>query len=409
MLAQPNPIQKTYSNIDIMNNVPVAVWVENASLLYRELQRISKTYNGTIQQFLERNPHELPRLIDLIEIIDVNDFAVTLYKAQHKQQLIKGIRNFFIKESFHDFTKMLMSLCAGNSEYTYTSSKITINGNKIITQITVKIPQDALHNWSTMIVTETDISQFIKREVALKIQTDKAQQDNNNKEKILSIIAHDLKNPFNTILGFSELLLTKFNSFSHDQVNDFLKYIHESANQSYHLLANLLNWSKMQQAGANKNIQTFYIEPVITNISQLIHTSCVSKNITIHQRVAPEIEVYADLNMLAFVIRNVLTNAIKFSYKNSDIFIKAFVDNNEVVIEIADEGIGMDNDTQLQLFDPDKITSRRGTENECGTGIGLMLSKEFIEKQQGSLEIDSEMGKGTKVTIRMPKEKRQYL
>ena len=82
------------------------IWIEDASMLYRELQRISQSYNGTIQQFLERNPHEIPRLIDTIRIIDINDYAVTLYKANHKQQLIKGIRNFFIKESFHDFTKM---------------------------------------------------------------------------------------------------------------------------------------------------------------------------------------------------------------------------------------------------------------------------------------------------------------
>jgi signal transduction histidine kinase len=409
MLSHSNTTSQIHSQFEILNNLPVAVWVENASMLYRELQKISLLYNGTIQQFLERNPHELPRLIDLIQIIDVNDFAVSLYKASHKNQLIKGIRNFFIKESFQDFTKMLVSLYAGSTEYSYTSSKITVSGHKVITQVTVKIPQHALHDWSQMIVTETDISQFIKREVALKIQSDKIKQDNTNKEKILSIIAHDLKNPFNTILGFSELLLTKFNSFTQEQVSDFLKYIHESANQSYHLLSNLLNWSKMQQSGVSKNLQIFHIEPLISNISQLIHTTCVSKNITIHQRIAKDIEVYADINMLAFVIRNVLTNAIKFSYKNSDIFIHAYEQNTDVVIEIADEGIGMDIDTQLQLFDPEKISSRRGTENECGTGIGLMLSKEFIEKQHGSLEIESEMGKGTKVTLRIPKEKKQYL
>lgn len=409
MITHSNTKQNTDSHIDVFNNLPVAVWIENASLLYRELHRISQSYNGTIQQFLERNPHEIPRLIDLIEIIDINDYAVTLYKANHKQQLIKGIRNFFIKESFQDFTKMLVSLSSGNTEYTYTSSKITITGYKIITQITVKIPEDARYNWSKMIVTETDISQFIKREVSLKIQTEKAQNENDNKDKILSIIAHDLKNPFNTILGFSELLLTKFNSFSQDQVNEFLKYIHESAHHSYHLLSNLLNWSKMQQSGANKNLQVFALEPLISTISQLIHTSCISKNITIHQRIAKDIEVYADINMLSFVIRNVLTNAIKFSYKNSDIFIHASVVNKEVIIEIADEGIGMDNDTQLQLFDPEKITSRKGTENECGTGIGLMLSKEFIEKQNGTLELESEVGKGTKVTLRIPCEKKQYL
>ena len=409
MLSHSNTTSQIHSQFEILNNLPVAVWVENASMLYRELQKISLLYNGTIQQFLERNPHELPRLIDLIQIIDVNDFAVSLYKASYKNQLIKGIRNFFIKESFQDFTKMLVSLYAGSTEYSYTSSKITVSGHKVITQVTVKIPQHALHDWSQMIVTETDISQFIKREVALKIQSDKIKQDNTNKEKILSIIAHDLKNPFNTILGFSELLLTKFNSFTQEQVSDFLKYIHESANQSYHLLSNLLNWSKMQQSGVSKNLQIFHIEPLISNISQLIHTTCVSKNITIHQRIAKDIEVYADINMLAFVIRNVLTNAIKFSYKNSDIFIHAYEQNTDVVIEIADEGIGMDIDTQLQLFDPEKISSRRGTENECGTGIGLMLSKEFIEKQHGSLEIESEMGKGTKVTLRIPKEKKQYL
>jgi hypothetical protein len=109
--------------------------------------KISLLYNGTIQQFLERNPHELPRLIDLIQIIDVNDFAVSLYKASHKNQLIKGIRNFFIKEVSR-FHKNVGEFICRFYRYSYTSSKITVSGHKVITQVTVKIPQHALHDWS---------------------------------------------------------------------------------------------------------------------------------------------------------------------------------------------------------------------------------------------------------------------
>lgn len=409
MLLSKSSLQETELSIDTFNNVNIALWVEDASNLYKELCKINATYNGTLTEFLERNPHEIPRLLDLIKILDVNDYAVSLYKAPNKTVLLQGIRNYFIKESFQDFVKMILSLFSGNHEYTYTSSKITINGCKIITQVTVKIPLEARNNWSQMIVSEFEISNFIKQEVSLKIQSEKAIQETKNKEKILSIIAHDLKNPFNTILGFSDLLLSKFHSTSDDQKQEFIKYIHESAHQSYQLLSNLLTWGKMEQNSTNKNFQLFALKPLVETLHSLIQTTCINKNITIHHNIENSIEVYADLNMFSFVIRNILTNAIKFSYKNSDIYIQAYKDQKMVVIEISDQGIGMDCNTQLTLFNQDKRESRPGTDNELGTGIGLVLCKEFIEKQYGSLDIESKEGEGTKVIVKIPCEKKQYL
>lgn len=408
MFLEKDLVQDKRSTCDI-NSLGFAVWVEDASLLYKELCKITQSNNCTLSRFLETHPQDIPRLIDLVKIIDVNEETVSLYKAQHKNEILQGIRKFFIKETFHDFTKMILSLFSGTNEFSYTSSKITIHGVKRITQVHVKIPENAINDWSRMVVTEFEISNFIKREISLKMDSDRALQDAENKEKIVSIISHDLKNPFNTILGFSELLLSKYSTFSEEQVLEFIEYIHESANQSYHLLGNLLQWSKMQKSSTLRLLQIVPIESLVNSVTDLINATCVSKCITIHKDIPQNSTVFADYNMMAFILRNVLTNAIKFSHKNSDIYITSHLENNNTVIIISDKGIGMDSNTQLSLFDPDKVLSRKGTENESGTGIGLMLTKEFIEKQKGTLEIESEENSGTNVIIKIPTFKPNYL
>lgn len=391
-----------------IHSLGFAVWVEDASLLYSEICKIKQKHPEGLSRYLEINPQELPRLIDLIKVIDVNEETVKLYKAQHKNELLRGIRKFFIKETFYDFAKMICALSSGAHEFTYTSSKITNYGIKKITQVHVKIPENAINDWSSMIVSEHEISDFIKREIALKIELEKVQSEIENKDKILSIIAHDLKNPFNTILGFSELLLHKFSTFEEDQKVEFISYINESANHSYQLLTNLLHWNKMQKTTTLKNLQVFNLKPLVNSVVDLIHTNCIAKAISINSNVPDNIMVYADYNMMSFILRNVLTNAIKFSYKNSEIILSASISSTHTVITVIDKGIGMDADTQLSLFDPEKLVSNKGTENECGTGIGLMLTKEFVEKQNGTLEIESEIDSGTQIIITIPSQKSTY-
>src|SRR5690606_18857886 len=132
---------QTSTAVDFFENAGIAIWHEDASALYVALCNIAHEH-GSIAVYLQQNPHELPRLLDLIQIIDINEAAVRLFKAANKAELRAGIRGFFMKESYFDFFKMIVHLFAGNTSYTYSSSKLTKNGHKCITQVTVTIPEN---------------------------------------------------------------------------------------------------------------------------------------------------------------------------------------------------------------------------------------------------------------------------
>ena len=398
---------QTSTAVDFFENSGVAIWHEDASSLYVALCDIAREH-GSIAIYLQQNPHELPRLIDLIQIIDVNDAAVSLFHAANKKELLTGIRDFFMKESYFDFFKMIVHLFAGNTSYTYSSSKLTKNGHKCITQITVTIPESSISTWDHMIVSEVDITHFIKREVRLKRSLEKVDAALDSKEKLLSIIAHDLKNPFNNILGFSELILKKYDSLQSDTIYEYLQYIHESACQSYHLLTNLLQWGTCNNLSATATIESCSIIAIVQEVVELVKTSCISKEIEVKTDILEEHIAYADYYMTSFVVRNVVTNAIKFSHARSYIFIRSYVQDNFLHIEVRDTGIGMDTHVQGSLFSTEVTKSRPGTHNELGTGIGLILCKEFIEKQAGKLLVETIEGHGTTVTIVLPMKKYQF-
>jgi len=402
-------IENSIDAIDVINNIGVAVWVEDASALYVELQRLEKVHAISISQYLGQNPHEIPRLIDLIRIIDVNDETVTLFKAKHKQELLQGIRNFFIKESYYDFMKMLINLYNGKNQYKYTSSKITRHGHKLVTQVTVNIPAKCENDWSQMIVSEFDISHFIKNEVSLKVSTEKQKLTIDNKDKLISIIAHDLKNPFNNILGFSELLLAKFDVLDQETIKSFVQYIHESAGQSYHLLNNLLHWGKLQDITSACKIEECIVSESVKEVVELLNTATIAKKISIHSCINNSHIVYADKHMLTFIIRNIVTNSIKFSEEESIITVTSYLKNNKTYILIADTGMGMDDETKTNLFNGKSNSSKSGTSNETGTGIGLMLCKEFVDTLYGTISVNSKLGEGTQITIELPAVKHTYL
>lgn len=391
-------------SVDLFENCGVAMWHENASALYAALCHIQETY-GSVGMYLQQNPQELPRLIDLITIVNVNSHAVSLFKAQNKEELCSGIRGFFMKESYFDFFKMLVHLFAGHSSYTYTSSKMTKYGHKTITRVTVSVPEDYKNSWEHMFVSEVDIASFVKREVSLKRKIEKAEIMLESKEKLLSIIAHDLKNPFNNILGFSELILQKFDSINPNNIQEYLQYIHESACHSYHLLSNLLQWGGTKQLVSSAQIEKICVYGIIHEVIDLVKSACITKEIEVKTNISEDHYAFADYNMTSFVIRNVVTNAIKFSFAKSYIYIRTYTQNNLLHIEVRDFGIGMDTHIQGSLFCVETAQPRAGTCNELGTGIGLILCKEFIEKQSGSLTIDAEEGAGTIVTVSLPLQK----
>jgi signal transduction histidine kinase len=224
---------------------------------------------------------------------------------------------------------------------------------------------------------------------------------NATKEKLFSIIAHDLRSPFNTILGLLDLLQKNFNNYDKEKIKTYIEKINVSANTTYAFIENLLEWAKTQTVNNSVNIELIYVNEVINDVIILLKPIANAKNIELKYN-QTVFAIWADKNMLATLIRNLLNNAIKFSYPESEIIIMAKTDEFTADIIITDSGIGMDEDTISKLFSIDTHTII-GTSNEKGSGLGLLICNEIIQKHKGSIEVKSEKGKGSTFIIHLPK------
>lgn len=225
---------------------------------------------------------------------------------------------------------------------------------------------------------------------------------NQTKDKFFSIIAHDLKNPFNAIINSSYLILKKGKTYDEEKLYKYIKLINTSSNHAYNLLENLLHWSRKQTGKLIKNSELLKISTLIDEEISNLNNLLENKQITIKTQYAEYNSVYCDANMIKTVVRNLLTNAIKYSNRDSEILISTMNDEGGIKVSIKDKGIGMSDEKIQRLFKIDSDQSVPGTENEKGTGLGLILCKEFVEENGGALSIISEPGKGSTFSFTLP-------
>jgi len=231
---------------------------------------------------------------------------------------------------------------------------------------------------------------------------DKLRELNVTKDKIFSIIAHDLKTPFNSIIGFSDILLEKFDSYDRDKIEKLVQYINLAAKPTLAVLENLLEWVNAQTGRLGFSPKYFFLNQLMKEVTDLLFPSAKIKNISLQWNKSEDIEVFADYNMMSSILRNLITNSIKFTKPLGQVTITSFRDGDLVRIMISDTGIGMDEKKLETIFYLDKTKTTKGTAGERGSGLGLILCKEFIEKHGGRLEVDSVVGEGTQFTLVLP-------
>lgn len=236
------------------------------------------------------------------------------------------------------------------------------------------------------------------------IQTEKnLQRLNATKDKFFSIIAHDLKNPFNALLGFSETLNQNFKDLSREQIYTYIEIINKSAINLFQLLENLLEWSKSQTGNIQYSPGKFNLREIAETGTDTLTVNAKHKNITIRTDIDPALTAFADKNLISTVIRNLVSNAVKFTHHNGNISISARENKKYIEVSVADKGIGIEAGEQKKLFSLDHNITTAGTDNERGTGLGLVLCKEFVEKSGGRIWVESEPGKGSTFKFTIPK------
>ena len=222
------------------------------------------------------------------------------------------------------------------------------------------------------------------------------------KDKLFSIIGHDLRNQFNIIVGFLEVLVSDFKKLDASKVEYHLVNIANSSKYAYNLLENLLTWARMQTNMIQYNPETFIVNEKINESLELLKGASEKKNIKIAVNSEEEVTIYADVNMFSTVLRNLVANAIKFSHENGYISIKVKRSDNLCEISVKDDGVGISEQDIRKIFRIDSKHKTLGTKGEKGTGLGLILCKDFVEKNGGKIEVKSELGKGSEFSFTLP-------
>ena len=225
---------------------------------------------------------------------------------------------------------------------------------------------------------------------------------NQAKDKFFSILAHDLRSPFNSLLGLSKILEEDWAEQSEESKKGYVGIIRRNLENTYGLLNNLLSWSRIQQKRYTADNQEVSLFAVTNQTVMELDAPAHVKDIKIHNQVDPEIKVFADEMMLGTVIRNLLSNAIKYSPRGHQVTIKSRVDHQSVVCCVQDEGAGMSQEIIETLFSLTKTKSEPGTEGEKGTGLGLIITRDFLSLMNGQFFFESQPGQGSTFCFSLP-------
>ncbi|MCK6605994.1 MAG: HAMP domain-containing histidine kinase [Ignavibacteriaceae bacterium] len=227
-----------------------------------------------------------------------------------------------------------------------------------------------------------------------------------SKDKFLSIIAHDLKSPFTGFLGFSEYLARYSNELSREEIEDFSSRMYKSAKLVFSLIENLLAWTRIQTGRMEFLPRDFNICEVAERMEKLHLPFAENKNIHISTDMPRAVNVYADEDMIETILRNLISNAIKFTGAGGDVTISIYKKEENVLAEVSDNGVGIKEESLSRLFRIDSQVLTQGTNQEEGTGLGLILCKEFAEMNKGRISVESTPGKGSRFTLILPEKVR---
>lgn len=260
----------------------------------------------------------------------------------------------------------------------------------------------------SLVLNVRDITIRKKMEESLKQSEARLGELNATKDRFFSIIAHDLKSPFNSIIGFCELLEDGVKDENYAMVEEYASIIQNSSKRAITLLTNLLEWSMTQTGRREYNPEYFELVILTHEVLDLFHETASQKGIKLELYTPNSLPIFADKAMISTILRNLISNGIKFTNANGKITIAAKKLDNGVEISVQDTGIGMDQTELNKLFRLDVNHSTPGTNHETGTGLGLLLCKEFIDMHKGTIDVQSEKGQGSVFRLLVPFDMKNY-
>jgi PAS domain S-box-containing protein len=387
-----------------------------------EIQQMAEELNTQAENLKEINT-KLERLSlvaskteNVVVIMDgngnfewVNEGFEKKYELDFESFVKKNGENIRENSSNENISTILNQIYITNKPYTYNSQYTDDKGDVFwsLTNITPILNSDK--EVSNLILIDSDITDLKNAESQINAQRNEMeliavelQKTNATKDRLFSIIAHDLKNPFHSILGFTSILQSKYKDIEREKLKEFLGMIHDSTSSAYQLLENLLEWARTQTNNVNFRPTMTNVRAIADEAVSLLSLNASNKNITFKNDIDESLMIFADQNMLTTVIRNISGNAIKFTNEGGSITFTSTTDKAFVRINIIDSGVGMPQERVNSLFDLDKVKSSAGTTGETGTGLGLLVCAEFMKLNNGEIKVASKPGKGSTFTLELP-------
>jgi signal transduction histidine kinase len=347
---------------------------------------------------------------DELRIVDVNRWV--LNKTRQKDIILKGkpILDIFPEIRRRSLDHYLTESLNGASvilSARFHSHFIEFkdeSGDGLMKQTVRIIPVNQNEKISGVIVHIEDVTDRWNRETLLQKKNEELQKLNSTKDKFFRIIAHDLKSPFTALLGFSEILKDNIDDLSSEQSKNIVNILHSSLKDQYTFLENLLKWSQLQSGRFELTYSLVQVESLIKNIIKFAEPVIRSKNIEIKTSVPDGVTLYSDAQALTSILYNILFNALKFTADYGKVAIFVSENDRNVSFAIEDNGVGMLPDRVNKLFMIGEAVSTLGTNHEKGSGLGLILVKELIEKLKGDITVESTQGIGTTFRVVIPKQ-----
>ena len=378
---------------------------------YGTVQDVTK-YKLTEERFNQKEERYKSLIDDLPEGIIIsrdnkcvflNSAARKLLEGKSRQQIDgKDILSVIHPSYKSSFIKKIQGLNLALPTVLFEQKMLRLDGSEFTASITLS--QIIFQDLPATQIIISDITERIKAYRRLKENETRLKELIATKDKFFSIIAHDLRNPFNSILGIVDLLQSKYNDLNDQEKKHYLNLIEVNTSSTLLFLNDLLDWSKVQTGKISFQPSDNLLLNILKDIEEAFSSFLTLKQISITYLFPENLIIRGDRNMLKTVFQNLIHNAIKYSNKGGNIEVIAELRNDDIEIIISDNGIGMSEETKNKLFRIDQQNSIAGTANESGSGLGLILCKDFIEIHRGKIRVESELLKGSKFIFTIPNQ-----
>lgn len=400
--------------IEGKRKIDVSKFVYNENIYLSEQANIFLENQYKLDLEVKRNQDFLQTLIDSIPLTifykDINGIYLGCNKyyskfmgIEREDMIGRGLYEIFPKEKADFFKKADDELFASKGIQVYDTLLTGADGKLRNVNFHKAVYLDENGEVAGMLGLMIDITERIEFQNKIKESEANLIQLNNTKDRFFSIIAHDLKNPFNSLMGLLEILIEEYDDLDDDTKKQYLRVVNKSSKDLFLLLTNLLEWSRTQTSSIEFNPSLHNLSELIKNQVKILLVQAKNKDIILESILIEKIIVFVDLNMMSTVVRNIISNAIKFTPKGGKIKISVKEEANLIKIYIEDNGVGISKQNIDKLFKISEKVSSVGTDQETGTGLGLILCKEFIDKHNGFISVSSEEARGSTFCVQIPK------